>query len=110
MTKILNILNGIKINKDNVELPYTKIRKSTQENSSITFTRPTKVNENGTVIILIDNNMKPELALVTIHGEITNCIMLTGKSTISASGNSVTININPWSVATLIDFAENKWS
>lgn len=111
MTKILNISSGIKINKDNVESPYTKVKKGSETSTSVTFTLlNASVSKDGMGIVLIDNATIPELALVTIHNGKIKCKMLTGDSTISVSNNSLTVNTSYWSVVSLIDFEGNIWS
>lgn len=111
MTKILNILSGIKINKDNVESPYTKVRKSSETSTSVTFTLSTdSPTVSGTAIILIDHNTRAELALVTVHGTQIYFKMVTGDSVLSSSENSITVKTDNWSFVTLIDFEGNDWS
>ena len=111
MSKILNINDGIKINKNNVQLPYAKLTKGSNTGTTISFTLNTWVN-NTVVLILVDGNPYVSLVMLTIHDKQLTKTTIVGDSetTASISENVITINTRDWSHATLIDFGNNSWS
>lgn len=111
MSKILNLSNNIKINKNNLQDKFTFITKSTGSGSNPTFTLTQRV-ANSCVLILVDYNCKCKAGMVIVHDNTTlrGTASIYGDLGLSVSGNTLTVTACAWSTVTLIDFNSNIWS
>ena len=115
MSKILNINDNIKINKNNLQTPYTIVRKSSDSTTNVTFTF-TQLSYNGNALILLELNGSLGMILVAYHNyKLFSARVIVGSEYgVSASiSDYTTLNITlpTWSEATLIDFRGiDTWS
>ena len=118
MSKILNINDDIKINKNNVQTPYTMLLKASGSESTIVFTAnpnpDTGYLETGCVPIWIDQNCRPYLIIVSIHSSKIQLATVIGGDNITTSISedrlTLTLTTGQWSFAVLTDFRGNAWS
>lgn len=111
MSKILNLSNDIKINKNNLQTTYTTLTKSSGgESNSVTFTLNSS--NDSTPILLANFDGSTGLVLCNIRGGNINGINVVG-SNITANYTAKTLTVNslyPYALATIIDFSGNTWS
>ena len=120
MSKILNINDDIKINKNNVQTPYTILSKESGSGTKVSFTYVGSVYAKC-VPIWIERNGHPVQINIAIHNyKISKVahIMSTSDVTdvsaeVSDDAKTITITCGSWAKATLVDFNDNgnnQWS
>lgn len=110
MTKILNLSNDIKINKNNIETKFFSLQKENNSSTSVTFNLGNK-KSTGPVLILGEINRKSAIGMVPIHSnKVQSSLVIAGDMEITVTDSSITVTAESWSTFVLIDFEGNTWS
>ena len=116
MSKILNISDSIKINKDNLQLPFVILSKANYGAGTVKFTLTENWWTSSIALIFVENNYgQCSIFTIGVHsGNIYDAGVMLGSTvyasiSVSKEDKTVTVTLPTYGSATLVDFAYNPW-